>query len=506
MKRNNLTTAVIAGIAGVAGIANMAGAVNLNPDGLGQVLIYPYFTVNANNQTLLSVVNTQNAGKAVKVRFLEGYDSREVLDFNLYLSPYDVWTATVFDTSGVNGRLTNGSAEAAVLTPDESCTDPAIKHGAVGNPGIEQLPDGRNFAAFVNSAYSGSNDDGGPQALSRTRTGHIELIEMATVVGATLTNIKHVNGVPPGCKSVIGATGGADYLTPTGGLFGTGSIVNPLAGTLYGYNADAVDGFYTNTGNLFNAAGTIAPDLTNGDNTGGVETSYVFNNGKLITSSWLLSGGGSIDAVSSVFTADHIYNEYELNPASGSVASEWVVTFPTKRYYVDPTLSSPVPPFTVLFGDDSTNAGTACEKVGLNEYDREERTPQRVTGFSPPRPGANSPVLCWEAQVITFQSSAAASASTASPIFGSPLFTNVDTLHDLGASGTSGWVNITLAGAGHLLTASREGNVFSGLPVTGFLAKDFTNKNVTPGILGNYAGLYRHRTSRTCTNTNGVCS
>ncbi|QBB71793.1 hypothetical protein ELE36_16320 [Pseudolysobacter antarcticus] len=320
MKRNNLTTAVIAGIAGVAGIANMAGAVNLNPDGLGQVLIYPYFTVNANNQTLLSVVNTQNAGKAVKVRFLEGYDSREVLDFNLYLSPYDVWTATVFDTGGINLRATDGSAEAAVLTPDESCTDPAIKHGAVGNPGIEQLPDGRNFAAFVNSAYAGGNDDGGPEALSRTRTGHIELIEMATVVGPTLANIKHVNGVPPGCKAVIGATGGADYLTPTGGLFGTGSIVNSLAGTLFGYNADAVDGFYTSTGNLFNQAGTIAPDLTNGDNTGGVETSYVFNNGKLITSSWTLTSGGSIDAVSSVFTADHIYNEYELNPASGSVA------------------------------------------------------------------------------------------------------------------------------------------------------------------------------------------
>ena len=41
MKRNSLTTAVVAGIAGVAGFAGLANAVDLNPDGLGQVLIYP---------------------------------------------------------------------------------------------------------------------------------------------------------------------------------------------------------------------------------------------------------------------------------------------------------------------------------------------------------------------------------------------------------------------------------------------------------------------------------
>ena len=39
MKRNSLTTAVVAGIAGTVGIANLASAVNLNPDGLGQVLM-----------------------------------------------------------------------------------------------------------------------------------------------------------------------------------------------------------------------------------------------------------------------------------------------------------------------------------------------------------------------------------------------------------------------------------------------------------------------------------
>ena len=95
MNRKNLTAAVLAGLAGAAGIAGTAQAVNLNPDGLGQVLLYPYYTANDGNDTLLSVVNTSSDAKAVKVRFKEGYNSREVLDFNMYMSAYDVWAAEV---------------------------------------------------------------------------------------------------------------------------------------------------------------------------------------------------------------------------------------------------------------------------------------------------------------------------------------------------------------------------------------------------------------------------
>ncbi len=46
-----------------------ADAVTLNPRGLGQVLIYPYYTANAGFGTLLTVVNTTPRGKALKVRF-----------------------------------------------------------------------------------------------------------------------------------------------------------------------------------------------------------------------------------------------------------------------------------------------------------------------------------------------------------------------------------------------------------------------------------------------------
>ena len=88
--------AALAGM-GALGAAGAAQAVNLNPDGLGQVLIYPYYTTRSDSaghafNSLLSVVNTTASAKAVKVRILEGKNSAEVLDFNLYLSPHDVWT------------------------------------------------------------------------------------------------------------------------------------------------------------------------------------------------------------------------------------------------------------------------------------------------------------------------------------------------------------------------------------------------------------------------------
>ena len=66
-----------------------AHAVNVNNDGLGEVLLFPYYTAAAGNDTYINIVNTTADVKAVKVRFVEGMNSVEVLDFNLYLSPYD---------------------------------------------------------------------------------------------------------------------------------------------------------------------------------------------------------------------------------------------------------------------------------------------------------------------------------------------------------------------------------------------------------------------------------
>ena len=75
-------------------------AVRVNPDGHGQALVYPYYTARSSAAgnayvTAIAVTNATARPKALKVRFLEGKVGTPVLDFNLFLAAYDVWTAGV---------------------------------------------------------------------------------------------------------------------------------------------------------------------------------------------------------------------------------------------------------------------------------------------------------------------------------------------------------------------------------------------------------------------------
>jgi hypothetical protein len=180
-------------------MASSVEAIMLNPRGTGQVLIYPYYTVNAGYGTLLTIVNTTVHGKALKVRFHEGRDGRVVFAFNLYLSPYDVWVGQTFDTSA------DGSGGAAIATNDNSCTVPAFAPAPGGNSGVRIAP-------FGNAAYSASSSDGGPAGLDRTREGLVEVIEMGEIASDdtpgtmhTLRAISHVAGTPLNCAQVVAA-------------------------------------------------------------------------------------------------------------------------------------------------------------------------------------------------------------------------------------------------------------------------------------------------------------
>ncbi len=523
MKRNSLTTALLAGLAGAAGLASTAQAINLNPDGLGQVLVYPYYTVNNGNDTYVSIVNTTNRGKAVKVRFLEGRNSKEVLDFNLYMSPYDVWAGAAISLDA------NGPGN--LLTRDTSCTVPAIRT----NTSLQQLADGTRYVPFRNFQYSGTNNDNGGQSLIRTREGHLEVIEMGTLQAGTaatqvLEEVTHTSasgapntGVPANCNlpindwdNISGAWGGLagnrqlNIDLPTGGLYGAIQIINVANGTIHSYDADAIEGFYGGTaapGGLHFAPGSTRPALNDASNGSLTLTSFVFQStGTIIQSSWAngIGGVGTPDAISAVYMHDAIFNEFNTETAIGG-QSEWVVTFPTKRFYVD-TAAVAILPFTDPFRDD----GHACETVAPSFWDREELptlAPQGSVDFSPPPPlppGAAPNSLCFEAQVISFnQTITAIDALTNSPtaIFGSNYAANLS-LKSAGVTADKGHVRISFptvytgspVGA-HTLT-SADGDVYSGLPVTGFWSANYVNSAAQPGKLANYSAALRHRASR----------
>jgi len=52
----------------------------------------------------------------------------------------------------------------------------------------------------------------------------------------------------------------------------------------------------------------------------------------------------------------------------------------------------------------------------------------------------------------------------------------------------------------HVLT-SGNGLALRGLPAIGFLAVDYINANSTPGVLANYSGVYRHKSTVACSSS-----
>jgi hypothetical protein len=461
--------AAVAGLSAL-GATGAAQAVSVNADGLGQALVYPYYTVReqvagAPFNTLLSVVNSTASAKAVKVRFLEGKNSREVLDFNLYLSAKDVWTAAIIPT-------TNG---AGIFTADKSCTTPTVSASA-------STP-----TEFVNFAYTGSNADGADPSLDRTREGYFEIIEMGNVTGTTATAVTHVSGVPP-CTPLSNAS--ADTVPGNGGLFGGLTLVNVLQGESVTADAIALDGFSQQA--LWFAPGSILPNLANVN----PKTSVVTNGSITYITDWSLSGN-SADPVSAVFMHENLYNEYVLDAATKS-GTDWVVTMPTKNFYYTGTA------VTKLFQRNFTSGG-ACDDVLVVQFDREERTVVSQTAFSPPPPTLTDS-LCWEANVITFNNS---------NVLGSKNSSNIPT------SFANGWVTLnflptTVPASRHRLvggasqtfdtsdgsTGGIADTTFHGLPTVGFAVQTFVNGTLTSGginVQSNYGGNFVHKNTRLIT-------
>src|SRR5581483_11646298 len=312
-------------LAGVFALSHGAGALTLNPRGTGQVLLFPYFTSNKEQQTLINIVNTTPEGKALKVRFREGYNGRDILDLNVFLAPYDVWTPVVFALAdaGLSG------SGAAIVVGDNSCTDPSF--AALST----KLPDGRPYQAFRNTNYTGANADTGPVDDARTREGSFEVIEMGEITGNTLQMITHVNGVPFDCSKVQTETAtipASDIAQPAGGLAGSAAIVNAAQGTFFAANAYAIDGFRNEAKiTLPNDPSPSLADASAGTNQ--VVTAYVTIGGQGLTLNY--PAVQAIDAVSAVLMMDRMSTDWDLSGAAGA-STDLVLTFPTKRYYTDP--------------------------------------------------------------------------------------------------------------------------------------------------------------------------
>ncbi|MEO8132720.1 MAG: hypothetical protein ABI831_01895 [Betaproteobacteria bacterium] len=477
--------AALAGL-GVLGVVDSAQAVHMNMDGLGQALVYPYYTArsSANNNayvTALSVVNTTASAKAVKVRFLEGKNSKEVLDFNLFLSQYDVWTA----------GIVAAGAGAGVFTADNSCTTPAVSK----NPA--------NPTRFRNGAYAG---DGGGDTLDRTYEGYFEILEMGAIVGGSSleTSVTHssdfsgFNTSKPACTGLPVTDAFPSAITsPSGGLMGAASLINVNEGTDYSYDAIALDGW--SVAPQWSGPGTVTPTIASAAPFISVVIDNTSSGGRAVRTTW----NNGRDAVTATMMRSHVYNEYTVEAGIKS-ATDWVVTMPTKRFYVSSGTGNASPPFQSNFRSTGS-----CDNISLTYYDREEQSPGAIIDFSPTTPESRS--LCWEANVLTFSTGGATPA--VSNVLHSTNYASVA----LGATWQNGWADLSFPlssgyTGSHSLAAPNASTViidinsgvvtsgtnqtYFGLPVVGFAVQSFTNgalAGATGPVLSNYGGNFNHK-------------
>ena len=446
-------------------------------DGIGHMLVVPYYTVQGGNATLLNITNSDKVnGKAVKLRFRGASNADDVFNFTLFLSPGDVWAAEV-SQNPVTGL-------ARLSTPDDSCTLPTNVN--------------RDFStARLNPAADVANE---------SREGYIDIITMADVVPGTAvhTATTHVDGkLPAPCSQGASApaalqalqallsTAGisaAGFSAPTTGLFANWSIFNVADATSWAGAATAIVAvdsqglsgkgrvvvFPQAAGALENAVGNLTSDpllrsgaiATQPFDLPDLSTPYL-DGITTVQQAAMLSGAIAKASIASEFFTDD----------SVQAQTDFVYTLPTRRYSFARDYAARTDAFTVLSPEFFYifNTYRGCTRdVYQTVNDRSGRKfamggliiGGSVEPWDEPFCGA---VAVWS---VNAGDSEAASALGSSVVRKDVEFPYQD-----------GWSDTQVTSN-------------TGLPVLGFVFSKATSTNIGAGISGNFGLTWPHRYTR----------
>ena len=332
MKKRILSLSIAAMIGGV-GLAGGASAAVFSQGGTtltnvgnaaGHILLVPYFSTQGGNATLLNITNTDTVnGKAVKVRFRGAANSDDLYDFQVLLSPGDVWSASVSQdaTTGIS----------TLSTTDTTCTLPTSVNGAFQTGRVQQFSTASSIA-------------------NQTREGYIEILNMADIpkfglydqgtiasgnITAPTTNplytaIKHVNGVPP-CSTTTASAAAINLL-----------VQDPTA-----YSATV--GFTDGSAAAAAAAVTTVTGATNSSSAQGM--GLVFPSGKL-AADWTIINVANTTVISG-----------QAKAISTSAAGANLVFFPQIGTAIPTTASTTVSTAVITSGTAATLATPTLDAI-----------------------------------------------------------------------------------------------------------------------------------------------
>ena len=443
-----LAAAVSAASLGYTGNAVSAAHPEVATNDLGDLALVPYYTVRGQWVTGIHIVNTSDMTQVVKFRLRRATDGMNALDFNLVMSPKDVYAGFLSDDE--NGNI-------SWTSPDTTCTVPATQGNRFTMPPLYRAG---AESGYVEIIAMGQADDKQPIAVAAKHSATTSMpLDCAAVrsnffadgrVPTTGTNaVTGIRGVvdndttyQPGIASATEAMikdGGENtYMDSKNVLKVSYFIRDNGTGIEFGDNAVHIADFLREASITNQQYGTSAGDLN------GLDFPDLNGTG--------MAGDAAANATRNRFNMlrrhdvlgmSYIINEWSANPANG-VQMDWVVTLPgqytmlnlprylgslgTDRAWVstvnstgnamdNPGCSRTATPA----GSDGTGAMPACDyrdlpiELTLMPYNRNGGTtaptaPTGPTGTlvpgpqppAPPAPPAPKTSLAKVANVITF--------------------------------------------------------------------------------------------------------
>jgi hypothetical protein len=393
----SLAVAVAAASAGYVGIVNaqtLAGNT-----GLGDLAIVPYYTVQAGWSTGVNVINSSSETQVVKIRLRRQVDSMDALDFNVVLSPNDVWSGYV-QAAGEDIRF---------YTNDNSCTVPALTSNYLQMPNIYREGAEEGYIEIIGMGAADDlqpisraalhDSDGIPANCGLARENFFGGTTSSDYAAAYPTGSGRTKGVINSALTrqetvnvPLGSPGLSNYIDTDNVLKVSWFIKSDVQGNEFGGDAVHIADFMSGPSITNQQRGINEGDLQGFDHpdlNGGAPTSVIIGVGGV-------GQRGSYNPLRVALGASAVINDWSANTtADFTVDTDWVVTTPGQYLmtnlsrYIDSLEEDgdPCGPSADLnaFSDDyiddedSDDFGDNCDfrdiplTVSATVFDREER-------------------------------------------------------------------------------------------------------------------------------------
>lgn len=457
--------------------SELTAAVHLSETGTGQVAIMPFYTVANDLNSLVTVTNSKDSAKAVKVIIREGQNNTPVYAMNVYLDPFDSWQF-------VMGKATDSTALLISVT-DSSCLLSTIEPEFISIT----IPVDENQQWQVGS-------------IEILEMGNISQDEGSVFADDTLANqcdALHQAWDHESSDGLWQTDPLAHLEAASGGLEVNAAVIDVASGWAFDVPVLLLADFYDNNTLIHTAPSEATPDLNSG-----TQDSLLINGGRVWQTTWPTG----YEAVSALLMKSTVANHYDMTEGLGALA-EWVLSFPTVTFHQNNPDSSK--PF--LFEANDSFRFPAKDGTAYTYYDRQGQEFVGTYACVLPPPGVPCPPESTLSHAVTtllvdpYLSTLAPSAIAGPP---SDAVLNLNAGHAPLVPDSFHHGKIQLNILADFIddsnepiyalindrgrdTLSNDVHFYHGLPVTGFAVQIYRNANAQPGLLATYASAQAHQ-------------